>query len=374
MKTSSMAKILALALVGALTWQPARAATLSALTGFGGPDGWLAPAEATHLQGASVQRGLTYNASNNHLYLVDRNGGNFIRILDGTTGALLGSLDMTGVTGGTFAINMIDVDEAGIIYACNLNGDTDASVLKVYRWATEASTPTVAYDSSASPVANGADIRIGDSFAVIGSGASTRMVTGGNIATAAGNPGDNAFVVLSTADGLTYTAAVQDFVGTEPANGALRLGIDFIDADTVIGRQATGTQGIVADFAAGTATQVSLAELTNSNESILAVDRANKFLATAQINTSDVRLYNIADPDNPVLMDTKNLTTAFVANGNGTGDLKFGNGKLYVLNTNNGIQAFSVVPEPAGAALAGACLAGLLLAGGGRPKRNIYDA
>ena len=52
------------------------------------------------------------------------------------------------------------------------------------------------------------------------------------------------------------------------------------------------------------------------------------------------------DPDNPVLLDTKNLTTAFVANGNGTGDLKFGNGMLYVLNTNNGIQAFNVVPEP----------------------------
>jgi hypothetical protein len=64
-----------------------------------------------------------------------------------------------------------------------------------------------------------------------------------------------------------------------------------------------------------------------------------------------VRLYDIADPDNPVLLDTKNLTTALVANGNGTGDLKFGNGMLYVLNTNNGIQAFNVIPEPASLAL-----------------------
>jgi hypothetical protein len=366
MKTNTIVKFLALAVVGAVSWQPARGATLSALSSFGGGDGWLAPADATHLQGASVQRGLSYNATNNHLYVVDRNGGNFIRILDGTTGALLGSLDMTGVTGGTFAINMIDVDEAGVIYACNLNGDSDVSVLKVYRWATEASAPTVAYDSVASPIANGADIRVGDDFAVIGSGASTRMVTGGNIATAAGNPGDNAFVLLTTADGLAYAGAVQDFVGTEPANGALRLGIDFVDADTVIGRQASGTDGIVADFAGNVATQVALANLTNSNESILAIDRVNKLMATAQINTSDVRLYSIADPDNPVLMDTKNLTTAFVANGNGTGDLKFGNGKLYVLNTNNGIQAFTVVPEPAGAALAAVCVAGL--AGFGRRR------
>jgi hypothetical protein len=320
-------------------------------TTFGGGDGWLAPAEATHLQGASLQRGLTYNPANNHLYLVDRNGGNFIRILDGTTGGLLGSLDMTGITGGTFAINMIDVDDAGIIYAANLNGDTDVSVFKVYRWANEGAVPTVAFDSVATPITNGADIRIGDDFAVIGSGVDTRMVTGGNIATAAGNPGDNAFVVLTTLNGTTYSGAVQDFVGTEPANGTFRLGIDFVDADTVIGRQATGTAATVGDYLGGTATVAALAELTNSNESILAVDRQFNLLATAQFNTSDVRLYDISDVDNPVLLDTKNLTTSFVANGNGVGDLKFGNRMLFVLNTNNGIQAFNVVPEPAAGVL-----------------------
>jgi hypothetical protein len=237
----------------------------------------------------------------------------------------------------------------------------------VYRGASEAALPTVAYDSTATPIANGADIRVGDTLAVIGSGASTLIVSGGNIATAAGNPGDNAFVVLSTTDGLSYSGAVQDFTGTEPANGAFRLAIDFIDADTVIGRQATGTQGIVGDFAAGTATQVALAELTNSNEAPLAVDRVNRLLATVQINASDVRLYDIADPDNPLLLDTKNLTTAFVANGNGTGDLKFGNGMLYVLNTNNGIQAFNVVPEPASVLLLAASLAAAVL--GGRSRR-----
>ena len=315
-------------------------------TDFGGGDGWLAPAEATHLQGASLQRGLTYNPANNHLYLVDRNGGNFIRVLDGTTGALLSSLDMTGVTGGTFAINMVDVDDAGIIYAGNLSADTDVSPFKVYRWATEASAPTVAFNSTATPITNGADVRVGDAFAVIGSGTTTQMVTGGNIATAAGNPGDNAFVVLTTTDGSTFSGAVQDFVGTEPANGSLRLGIDFVDADTVIGRQASGTQATVGDYAGGTATVVALAELTNSNEAPLAVDRINGLLATVQFNSNDVRLYDISDVDNPVLQDTQNLTTAFVANGNGTGDLKFGGGMLYVLNTNNGIQAFKVIPEP----------------------------
>ncbi len=370
MKSSITGKLAVCAAIGLMASHADAATLLTPKTSFGGGDGWLSPAEATHLQGASVQRGLTYSAANNHLYLVDRNGGNFVRVLDGTTGALVSSLDMTGVTGGTFPINMIDVDDAGIIYGASLNGDSDVSILKVYRWATEASVPTVAYDSTASPIANGADIRVGDDLAVIGSGASTRIVSGGNIATAAGDPGDNAFVVLTTGDGLTYSAAVQDITGTEPANGKFRLGIDFVDSDTVIGVQAisSGSQfASVADFAGGTATVTAETELTSISEAPLAVDRVNHLLATVQINTSDVRLYDIADIDNPVLLDTKNLIVgASVANGNGTGDLKFGNGTLYVLNTNNGIQAFNVVPEPAGALLTAV---GLAATGLGRRRR-----
>ena len=44
---------------------------------------------------------------------------------------------------------------------------------------------------------------------------------------------------LNTVDGSNYLGAVQDFVGTEPVNGSLRLGIDFVDSNTVIGRQAS---------------------------------------------------------------------------------------------------------------------------------------
>jgi hypothetical protein len=337
---------------------------LAPKTSFGGGDGWLAPADAAHLQGANLQRGLSYNRANNHLYLVDRNGGNNIRILDGTSGNLLGSLDMTGVTGGTFPVNMIDVSDDGIIYAANLTTDTDTTPFKVYRWANEAAMPTVAFDSSVTAITAGADTRIGDTLAVIGAGSGTRIATGGNVATAAGDPADNSFVVLTTTDGLAFSGAAQDFSGTEPANGSFRLGIDFVDADTVIGRQATGTNATVADFAGGAATVAALTELINSSETALAVDRVNKLLATVQFNTSDVRLYNIADPDNPTLLDTKNLIVgAPVANGNGVGGLEFGNGMLYVLNTNNGIQAFAVVPEPASwllAANVGMLVSGLL--------------
>ena len=67
-------------------------------------DGWLAPGESGYafLGTANNQRGLAYG--NGHVYLVSRTGGNFVRILDQNTGADLGALDVTGVSGGTFAV------------------------------------------------------------------------------------------------------------------------------------------------------------------------------------------------------------------------------------------------------------------------------
>ena len=76
--------------------------TLSPLTSFGGGDGWLAPGEGGYafLGTANNERGIAFG--NGHLYLVSRNGGNNIRVLDPVTGADLGALNNTGISGGTF--------------------------------------------------------------------------------------------------------------------------------------------------------------------------------------------------------------------------------------------------------------------------------
>ena len=192
------------------------------------------------------------------------------------------------------------------------------------------------------------------------------MTTANNVDyDAGGDPGDTSFAVFSTADGLSFTGAVQDFGGTQTNVGAFRLGIDFIDADTVIGREAgSPSDAPVADFASGTATLAGAAELLSAGEAPLAVSRMNGLLATVDINSNDVRLYDINDPDNPLFLGIFNNTTAHNANINGVGDLKFGDGMLYVLNTNNGIQAFNlaIIPEPASVALVGLGCLGLVLA------------
>ena len=55
----------------------------------------------TYLTTADTERGLA--CSSNHLYLVSRNGGDFIRILEAQTGADLGALNLGSgvVSGGT---------------------------------------------------------------------------------------------------------------------------------------------------------------------------------------------------------------------------------------------------------------------------------
>ena len=81
-----------------------------------GINGWLAPngyngSTYSYLTDGLTERGLAYG--NGHLYLVSRAGGNFIRILDPATGADLGQLDTTGVSGGFFDVNMAAVGEDG---------------------------------------------------------------------------------------------------------------------------------------------------------------------------------------------------------------------------------------------------------------------
>jgi len=148
--------------------------SISPLASFGGGDGWLSPGEGgyAYLTTGNTERGLAY--ANGHLYLSSRAAsGTAVRILNPQTGAELGVLDSTGITGGTFALSMLAAGGDGAIYAANLTVQATTSPFKVYRWAAESSAPVLAY--SGTPIAGG---RVGDTLAASGSGGSTRLVAG----------------------------------------------------------------------------------------------------------------------------------------------------------------------------------------------------
>jgi hypothetical protein len=339
-------------------------------------DGWFAPGEGgyTYLGTGSNERGLAYGG-NGHLYLVSRTGGNNIRVLDAYTGLDLGALNLgTGiVSGGLYPVNTVGVGGDGAIYVANMTTAAPANGnFRVYRWANEAATPTVAY--SGAPLAGA---RIGDSMDVIGSGSATRLVAGyNNLPSVTGN---NGYAIV---DPATATGTSVAFAGSPPAAGDFRLGITFTDSSHVLGTQGAGT-GLTplrfTSFAGATGTLLANPTLPISPAQRLldyAVVGGKPLLAALSTGDSTLRIYDMTDPANPSLLGSKNNTFGtLTANGNGTGAVAWGDisgntANLWTLSTSQGIQAFVVViPEPGTGALA--ALGGLLLAlAAGRRQRK----
>jgi hypothetical protein len=365
-------------LFAALTGSVQADATLTPLATFGGGDGWLAPGEYEdypYLLNNNLERGLAYG--NGHLYLVSRqgasNGGSNIRILDPAVGVDpntqtdLGGLDIGSgiISGGTFNVNMIGVGGDGAIYVGNLTTASTASAgstpYKVYKWANESSTPTAVYSGDAGLLGT----RIGDDFAVIGSGSSTRIVSGySNPATPIA--GTNGYAIIDPTAG---TATAVAFANTPPAANDFKYGITFTDSSHIIGSQGGATYQY-SSFSGNTGTLIGTAALTGHSggstaERLMAYDVINgtPVLAIQSYGDSHVSIYNVADPANPVFLTDGNITVAPMTNPNGTGSVAWGptvnNGdgsfsaNLYAMSTNQGIQAFTFKLSPSVTAVAG---------------------
>ncbi|MBI2429619.1 MAG: hypothetical protein HYV29_12655, partial [Ignavibacteriales bacterium] len=148
------------------------------------------------LASGDASRGAALNRSNNH-YLVTRRDIPRIYVFNATTGALLDSLNMTGVSGGGGSVLQdIEVTSDGVVYATNLilNGLTED--FKIYRWADDnnATVPTVAFTGKTKEAA-----RQGDAFDVAGTGTGTVIYVGGN------NSGTDSVQVFTTVDGSNFT-------------------------------------------------------------------------------------------------------------------------------------------------------------------------
>jgi hypothetical protein len=349
--------------------------TMSPLLTFGGGDGWLSPGEGgtLFLTTNATDRGIAYNPITDNLYLTSRVnvGGDaiHIRVLNGATGVDTGiELNDTGITGGTFPINLVATGTDGAIYVSNLAspvGGATATPFKIYRWANELAAPTEIFSSTT--VSTG---RLGDTLDVIGGGSSTVIVAGESAS--AGTGTRNSFVALGTADGITFTGGRIAFTGTPPNNGDFRLGEALLDNNTVLGVQGgTGNPARLADFDLTTLTgslvgSATMASLTDRGFDY-AIVGGIPLLATVETNTNVVRVYNMTDPLNPFVLVSGNTAGAFVAGntaGAGTSQAEWGEiagdtAILYASNTNNGIQAFTItVPEPSCLAFLGIATVG----------------
>lgn len=294
----------------------------------------------TWLTTGNTERGLAFNPVTKHLLVVSRAGGLNVRILDAATGADITvegdpstpkTLDVTGISGGTFAASMIGVTEDGVIYAANLTTGSLGTPFKVYRWANEDATPTVAYSGDPGG-GDGAADRWGDSFDVRGSGLNTQFLAG----TSDASP---KMAVFTTTDGENFTHTTI----TGAANTAGSISVAFGAGNTGWTKRpgsSTPLRQFSFDLGTGAGTFLRSFDITP----VASIGFSGKYFGGVAIETPDnARVYDVSDLSSaPIEVGRINFPTDN-ANGNAVGSVDFGDGLVFFLDTNNGIVAARII-------------------------------
>lgn len=322
----------------------------------------LDPGSRPYLTTDNNQRGVALNPMTGDILLVNRAGGLSVNILDGLTGADKGSLNVTGISGGTFSLNQIAVAADGRIYAANLvtANNSGTGAFKIYRWDTQTSAPEQVY---AGELVNGA--RWGDNIEIRGSGNGTQILFGQG-----GSGIGNRIAIFTTVDGArNFTPTVATV--TDLALGDSRGGVAFGIGDTFYAKNAGGRTLNYGKFDLNTAsaavTAKSMLPDSLSGYSPIGSSPERKLVAAINVNTAanpqtlpqNVYLFDVSDPTNPVTLDIEPFVSPGIQNLNTSGAVDFANGKLVALDTNNGLRAYEVIPEPHEYALLGLGLAAL---------------
>ena len=279
-------------------------------------------------------RGIAYNAVNNHVIVVSRTPTNGVHVLDGATGNYLHSLDITGVAGGTFAVNMVACTEIGEVFVGNLT-TLNTDPYKLYYWGDDsaATAPTTAFSGDPGL---GNNQRWGDNLDV-------RMGTGGAAEVLLGSRNGKLVTKIEYVAGFSATVFTNSF--PDATDGNFGLSCVWGEGDTIWGKSSgVALRQCLPDFVSGVGTVV---QTVNGvlNVNVVGADRANKLLAAmTTIDTpSNVRLLNV-EGLGTVEVDTEFFPTDN-ANANGSGAARFGKGRLVALDANNGIIMLRVAPK-----------------------------
>jgi uncharacterized lipoprotein YddW (UPF0748 family) len=296
----------------------------------------LAPGSRPYLTSGVDQRGMAYNPVTSRLLIVNKTEPS-VHVLDADSGNDLHTLDTTGITGGynsSFYLLMIGVADDGAVYAGNLALNAASTPFKLYRWASDspAVEPTVAYAGDPLP---GTALRWGDTLDVRGAGTNTQIIIGSR-------SGKHA-VIFTTTDGVTFTANPVNV--SAAANGAFGLGIAFGEGNTFWGK-ATGQPLTLNSFNLGSGTGTVLrSEQLSGNISAIGVSQGSKFLAGISIATPDnLQLYDMLS--NQVSLVATNPFATDNDNSNLTGSVDFAPGKVFALDSGNGLLAMRYLPPP----------------------------
>lgn len=295
---------------------------------------WLSPT-------ASTERGLAYGfINNNHrLYVVSRPN---VLILDAQTGDVVGSLNISGVTGGTFTLNDVEVTEDGKIIAANLTTSASSSPFKVYKWDNETSTPQLIIEYS------GGAYRLGDKITVVGSWSDNSAVLYAGVANS------NRILRWTMSNG-SFNQTPQEIIlsdvsnyGTNPSVAPIGVGNSnfFVNATSIMPKYYSSIGSII-----GTAPTGIVA--TQSNAIRYFEKAGKKFLVTYQYGAfnENARILDITNGiQNATVYETTPTLGSNANNVGLSGDVAvryYGKGVfiIYVLATNNGIGAYQITVD-----------------------------
>lgn len=290
---------------------------------------------------ASTERGLAYTFKNdNHrLYVVSRPN---VLILDAQTGDLIGNLNVSGISGGTFTLNDVEVTEDGKIIAANLTTNASSSPFKIYKWDEEDSNPELIITYS------GGTYRLGDKITVVGSWNDNSAIIYAAAATS------NKIFKWTMSNG-SFNQTPQEFTlsdvtnyGTNPSVAPISIGNSnfFVNATSILPKYYTSNGTLIGTCPTGLV-------VTQSNAIRYFEKAGRKFLVTYQYGfpNENARILDITNGINNATIYETTPTLGDNANNIGlSGDVSvryFGKGifLIYVLATNNGIGAFQITVD-----------------------------
>ncbi len=290
--------------------------------------------------GSNTERGFAYGkvGGNDRVYVVNRNAGTFVKILDAATGADVGDLNTTGITGGTFPLNDIGVTDDGKIIGSNLL--TAAGDFKLYMWDDESSAPNnfLTYTTAVT-------VRLGDKITVRGDySAGTAEIWAASATTGVvykwvmnGGTFDPTPIIITLSDAPAPAVIGSAGVGPLPDGSFYWSG----NGSNVKKYAADGTLfGTVPGTVVATGSNISRYLGQIGNDEYLAVFA----YGTGNGNARILRIPN-GVPEDAVLYEvTPSLQVNANANGTGDVDVVFNNfvATVFVLCTNNGLGAYEI--------------------------------
>jgi len=290
----------------------------------------------------NLTRSIDYNSTTGHLLVASRTGGTNIFVVDAATGDSLGAMDMTGISGGTYSMNIVSVDESGAVFLCNLalaNGE-----FKLYKWTEENAVPVNIFAGTVT-------FRTGDVIKAVGSGMNSIIYASGS--------GSERIYVFTPTDESTYTMTKEITV----AAGLARGGIAPVSADpnANIWVNGAGTAASLIDQSGTVLASIDGALMGGSFHNIgyTNLDGEDYIVVSGgnvEVSSPKAEVWNVTNTDNPYLYSFGMLTNTWMANANATAAAVFRtDGDRMIIHhmlSNNGIATYAdgpyvpPVPEP----------------------------